>query len=259
MNFNNKSLCTISIVIPLNKMFDPAADVLHLFCVTVTSFVTATERSTWARIMNITVKGRQMTQEHTSGLEGHQRAGRREASRRCVRTGRAEEGSPGAGPGFFFAAAGDRVLVVEQVNAKRGNQRIALGADERLRCAAWVKLLFAGCRINPVTPVGARLGSARMMWQRFPSAPSPPSLPPASRPHPRSDWPENKNIIQVRFSTHCRVVSGSTSLKAASRETERDREEPAPNMSCNHMDNGSANSAEAKKTDLRVNEKKCCK
>lgn len=30
-------------------------------------------------------------------------------------------------------------------------------------------------------------------------------------------------------------------------------------MSSPHVDNGSANSAEAKKTELRMNEKKCCK
>lgn len=30
-------------------------------------------------------------------------------------------------------------------------------------------------------------------------------------------------------------------------------------MSSSHIDNGPANSAEAKKTELRMNEKKCCK
>lgn len=54
---------------------------------------------------------------------------------------------------------------------------------------------------------------------------------------------------------------GSKAAGETGRERERGsaREEPAPDMSCSQMDNGSANSAEAKKTDLRVNEKKCCK
>lgn len=89
MNLNNKNLCTISIVIPLNKMFDTAGGVF--FCLFFSLYINiffVPELSTSTRIINITVKGRKMTSKHTSGLEGHQRTSGPERDSSALRTGR---------------------------------------------------------------------------------------------------------------------------------------------------------------------------
>lgn len=133
-------------------------------------------------------------------------------------------------------------------------------AHERLSCVAsnLDEAAFHWVAHKLSHPGRSAASLSEMMWQRFPSSPPPPPPPPPTRIRTltRRENPTNSRrrlIVCVRLAEQSRLKASKQPAR------ERDGEQPASSMSCSQMDNGSANSAEAKKTDLRVNEKKCCK